>query len=125
MIKKTINYTNDFTNNKEKGDFYFNLSKAEIIKLAAENQGLEEKIKRIAAEENVSELLKIFEEIIGLSYGIRRDNKFIKSDEETKAFLASDAYSELFLSLMKDSTAAAEFIKGIIPKDLNKTDADN
>lgn len=122
MIKKTINYNNDFTGNNEKGDFYFNLSKAEIIKLAAENQGLEEKIKRIAAEENVSELLKVFEEIVGLSYGIRKDDKFIKDPEETKAFLASDAYSELFLSLMKDSTAAAEFIKGILPKDLNTND---
>lgn len=122
MIKKTINYNNDFTGNNEKGDFYFNLSKAEIIKLAAENQGIEEKIKRIAEEENVSELLKVFEEIIGLSYGIRKDNKFIKDAEETKAFLASDAYSELFLSLMNDSTAAAEFIKGILPKDLNTND---
>lgn len=122
MIKKTINYNNDFTGNNEKGDFYFNLSKAEIIKLAAENQGIEEKIKRIAEEENVSELLKVFEEIIGISYGIRKDNKFIKDAEETKAFLASDAYSELFLSLMNDSTAAAEFIKGILPKDLNTND---
>lgn len=123
MIKKTILYVNDFTGEKEKGDFYFNLSKAEIIKLAAENQGLEEKIKRIAEEENVSELLKVFEEIVGLSYGVRKHDKFIKSDEETKAFLASDAYSELFLGLMKDSTAAAEFIKGIIPKDLSGTNA--
>lgn len=123
MIKKTISYINDFTGEKEKGDFYFNLSKAEIIKLAAENQGLEEKIKRISEEENVSELLKVFEEVVGLSYGVRKDNKFIKSDEETKAFLASDAYSELFLGLMKDSTAAAEFIKGIIPKDLSETNA--
>ena len=123
MIKKTINYKNDFTGDNEKGDFYFNLSKAEIIKLAAENQGLEEKIKRIAAEENVSELLKVFEEIVGLSYGVRKDNKFIKDAEETKAFLASDAYSELFLSLMKDSVAAADFIKGIIPKDLSETNA--
>lgn len=122
MIKKTINYKNDFTGNNEKGDFYFNLSKAELVKLAAENQGLEEKIKNITETENVSELLKVFEEIVGLSYGIRKDNKFIKSDEETKSFLASDAYSELFLSLMKDSTAAAEFIKGILPKDLNTDD---
>lgn len=125
MIKKTINYTNDFTGNTEKGDFYFNLSKAEIIKLVADNKDLDEKIKMITKTEDVSELLKIFEAIVGLSYGVRKDNKFIKDPEETKAFLASDAYSELFLSLMKDSAAAAEFIKGIIPKDLNKTDAIN
>lgn len=123
MIKKTINYKNDFTGNNEKGDFYFNLSKAEIVKLAAENQGLEEKIKNITETENVSELLKIFEEVVGLSYGIRKEDKFIKDPEETRAFLVSDAYSELFLSLMKDSTAAAEFIKGILPKDLSETNA--
>ena len=122
MIKKTINYKNDFTGNNEKGDFYFNLSKAEIVKLAAENQGLEEKIKNITETENVSELLKIFEEVVGLSYGIRKEDNFIKDPEETRAFLVSDAYSELFLSLMKDSTAAAEFIKGILPKDLNIND---
>ena len=58
-----------------------------------------------------------------MSYGVRKDNKFIKSEEETKVFLASDAYSELFLSLMKDSVAAADFIKGIIPKDLSETNA--
>lgn len=119
MIKKTINYMNDFTGNNEKGEFYFNLSKAEIIKLAADNKDLEEKIKNITETEDVSELLKMFEDIVGLSYGVRKDNKFIKDAEETKAFLASDAYSELLLSLMKDSTAAAEFVKGILPKDLN------
>lgn len=123
MIKKTISYINDFTGDNEKGDFYFNLSKAEIVKLAAENQGLEEKIKNITETENVSELLKIFEEVVGLSYGIRKQDKFIKDPEETRAFLVSDAYSELFLSLMKDSTAAAEFIKGILPKDLSETNA--
>ena len=119
MIKKTINYKNDFTGNEEKGDFYFNLSKAEIVKLAADNKDLEEKIKNITETEDVSELLKMFEDIVGLSYGVRKDNKFIKDAEETKAFLASDAYSELLLSLMKDSTAASEFVKGILPKDLN------
>ena len=119
MIKKTINYMNDFTGNNEKGEFYFNLSKAEIIKLAADNKDLEEKIKNITETEDVSELLKMFEDIVGLSYGVRKDNKFIKDAEETKAFLASDAYSELLLSLMKDSAAAAEFVKGILPKDLN------
>lgn len=119
MIKKTINYMNDFTGNNEKGEFYFNLSKAEIVKLAADNKDLEEKIKIMCETKNVSELLKMFEDIVRLSYGIRKDNKFIKDESETKAFLVSDAYSELLLSLMKDSTAAAEFVKGILPKDLN------
>lgn len=122
MIKKTINYKNDFTGDNEKGDFYFNLTKAEIVKLVADNNDLEEKIKLMTETEDVSELLKIFEDVVGLSYGVRKDNKFIKDAEETKAFLASDVYSELFLSLMKDSTAAAEFIKGILPKDLNSDD---
>lgn len=122
MIKKTINYMNDFTGNNEKGEFYFNLSKAEIIKLAADNKDLEEKIKNITETEDVSELLKMFEDIVGLSYGVRKDNKFIKDAEETKAFLASDAYSELLISLMHDSTSAAEFIKGILPRDLNTDD---
>ena len=43
----------------------------------------------------------------------------MKSEELRNAFEQSEAFSELFMSLLGDADATAEFVKGILPKDLN------
>lgn len=118
MYKKTINYT-DFNGNDRKEDFYFNLSKAEILKMNFEqNGGLANMIDRIINTQDVKALMSIFDDIVTRSYGVKSDDgrRFIKTDELTEAFKQTEAYSELFVELIGTDGAAAEFINGIIPQ---------
>ena len=53
-----------------------------------------------------------------MSYGERTDyGTFVKNELNTNAFLASEAYSELFMSFF-EADNLINFIKGIMPKSL-------
>ena len=122
MYKKTITYL-DYNGEEIKEDFYFNLTKAEILEMQLEKEGgLAEKIQAIVDSKNVPELIKIFKELILRSYGKKSDDgkRFIKSPELSREFTQTEAYSELFMELATDSDAASAFINGIIPANLAK-----
>ena len=42
----------------------------------------------------------------------------MKSEEITKAFTETEAFTELYMELATDSEAAAAFANGIMPKDI-------
>ena len=42
----------------------------------------------------------------------------MKSDEITRAFTETEAFTELYMELATDSEAAAAFATGIMPKDI-------
>ena len=118
MLKKTIIFT-DFNGEEQQEDFYFNLSRAEIIEMDVEYKGgLKTMIERIVAEKDAKAIFAIFKDIISKSIGKKSDDgrKFIKSKEIVEDFMETDAYSELILELSQDANAAATFINGIIPK---------
>ena len=122
MYKKTITYP-DYNGEEIKEDFYFNLTKAEILEMQLEKEGgLAEKIQAIVDSKNVPELIKIIKELILRSYGKKSDDgkRFIKSPELSREFTQTEAYSELFMELATDSDAASAFINGIIPANLAK-----
>lgn len=116
MFKKTITY-NDFNGVERTEDFYFHLTKAELIKLEfSESGGLTHIIEEITKEEDTEALLNIFDKIIRMSYGKRSldGKRFEKKPEYADSFLASEAYSELFMEFMQDANKASEFINGIV-----------
>lgn len=118
MLKKTIKYT-DFDDNEITEDFYFNLTEAELVEMETQTGGgLKAKIERIMNTRDVSEIMKIFKDIIIKSYGVRSDDRkrFIKNQEVTDAFVQSNAYSELYIELVSNVNSAIEFITGIMPK---------
>lgn len=120
MIKKTISYT-DYDGNERKEDFYFNLSKPELIEMqTSEAGGLEKKIEKITQEQDVAKIIELMKEIIQKSYGVKSDDgkRFIKNQEVLDEFMQSEAYSELFMELATDANAASDFINGILPKGL-------
>ena len=123
MIKETIKYT-DYNGNELEEDFYFNLSKSEITEMELSYpNGLSDHITKITQSNNGAEIIKLFKELILSSYGRKWDDgkRFIKSDEEAKAFSQTEAYSELFMKLATNAEAAAEFVNGIVPKQLEST----
>jgi len=121
MLKKTITYR-DYNDNMRTGDFYFNLTQAEITEMELSIAGgLVQKINKISAAQDGAEIMKLFKEILFKAYGEKSPDgiRFIKSDELSIAFSQTEAYSELFMSLVTDPEAAANFINGIVPNKKN------
>ena len=120
MLVKKIKYT-DYNDVERNETFYFNLSKPELIELQASQEGgLSEYINKIAEEQDMKKIIEFFKTIINISYGCKSADgkRFVKSKELTEAFMQSEAYSELFMELSSNAEAAAEFVNGIVPKDL-------
>lgn len=129
MRKETITYsTYNEGEEKRTEDFYFNLNKAEIMKMEMGIKGgLAEKIKRIVASKDTPAIIEVFEELIQKAYGVKTPDGvgFVKKKEDLEAFMATEAYSELFMKLAQDADAAAAFINGIIPADMSQQMANN
>jgi hypothetical protein len=134
MIKKTITYS-DYNGGERTEDFYFNLTKAEVMKMEMSTKGgLAETIQRIVAAQDHPAIIEQFENLIKKSYGVKTlDGRgFVKRAEDLEAFMATEAYSQLFMELATDADAAAAFVNGIVPADMakqiaeaNKADAAN
>ena len=120
MLKKTITYT-DYNGVERKEDFYFNLSKAEVMEMELSTTGgLAEMIKRIVAAQDQPAIIKVFKDLILKAYGEKSPDgkRFIKSPELSDAFAQNEAYSILFMELATNDDAAAKFINGIVPADM-------
>jgi len=120
MLKRTISYE-DFDGNKIAEDFYFNLTKSEMVEMELQHTGgLGEAMQRIIAANDTKALLVEFKNLILQSYGVKSDDgkRFIKTPEVVAEFTHSAAYDALFMELATSETAASDFIKGIIPRDM-------
>ncbi len=83
MLKKTIKYT-DYNNAERTEDFYFNLSKAEVMEMEMTTTGgLAEQITKIIAAQDNPSIIKIFKNLVLKSYGEKSPDgkRFIKNDE--------------------------------------------
>ena len=117
MLKKTIKYTN-YNGIELTEDFYFNLTKAEIMEMElGTSGGLAEMINRIVAAQDAPAIITVFKDLILKAYGEKSaDGKYFrKSREISEAFAQTEAYSILFMELATDADAAAKFINGIVP----------
>ncbi len=122
MIKENIAYT-DYNGVERKEDFYFNLTKAEIMEMEMSTKGgLAEMIQRIIAAQDQPAIIKIFKDLIIKSYGVKSADgkRFIKNEEVVEEFVQTEAFSQLFMKLATDPDAAANFVNGIVPADMAK-----
>lgn len=127
MLKKTITY-NDYNGVTRTEDFYFNLTKAEIMEMELTTVGgLSGMIEKIVATQDAPSIIKIFKELVLKAYGEKSPDgkRFIKSQEISTAFEQTEAYSILFMELATDSDAAAAFVNGIIPQDIDTSQNPN
>lgn len=122
MVKKTIKYL-DYNGQEREEDFYFNLSKVELLEMEMSTEGgLENKIKKIVESNNKPEIVKYFKDIIKQSYGKKSEDgkRFIKDPKDFEEFAQTEAYVNLFMELATNSDAAANFVNGIIPQGLKR-----
>lgn len=120
MVKKTIKYT-DYNGKEREEDYYFNLSKVELLEMEMSAEGgLENKIKKIVESDDKAEIVKYFKEIIKKSFGKKSEDgkRFIKNPKDFEEFEQTEAYVNLFMELATNADAGANFINGIIPQGL-------
>lgn len=117
MLKKTVTY-HDYNDVERTEDFYFNLSKAELLEMElGTSGGLAEMIRKIVAAQDAPAIIKVFKELVLKAYGEKSADgkRFIKSEELSEAFSQTEAYSQIFMELATDDNKAAEFVNGIVP----------
>lgn len=124
MLTKTITFK-DFFGVDKKRDYYFHLSKAELMEMElGTTGGYVEMIQKIVDAQDSAKLMSVFKEFVLKSYGeISADGeRFIKVDDNghrlADKFVETEAYSILFMELAGDADAFADFVNGIIPADL-------
>lgn len=121
MFKKKITYT-DYNGQERTEDFYFNLSKSELIMLESTTPGgYTAMLQRIIDSKDNTQLMKIFTDLIKMSYGVKSDDgkHFVKNDQVVEDFLNSAAFDQMFTEFFTDENAAANFAKGIIPQEID------
>lgn len=122
MLKKTITYT-DYNGVERTEDFYFYLSKADLMEMEmGTTGGFAEMIQKVVNAHDAPAIIKIFKDLILKAYGEKSADgkRFIKNDELRDAFSQTEAYSQLFMELATDSDAAAKFVNGIMPADVSE-----
>lgn len=118
MVKETITYT-DYNGVERKEEYLFNLNKAELMELEMTTEGgLSAMIQSIIDANDIPEIVKIFKKLLLMAYGKKSPDgrRFIKSEELSKEFAQTEAYSELFMELATNAEKAAEFINKMIPE---------
>ena len=123
MLKKTMT-TVDFGGTERTEDYYFNLTKAEIMEMELNTEGgFVEMIKRITEAKSQLELAQLFKKIICKSYGVLSPDgrKFIKNQDVLDDFMATQAFSDLYIDLLTDGgKKAAEFFEAVMPADMQE-----
>lgn len=120
MYKETITYT-DFDGKERTEDFFFNLTKAELIEMELGTTGTMSNIlDRIIKAKDTPDVIREIKKLLLKSYGVKSaDGRyFTKSQDDIDRFEHSEPFSIMFMKLSLDDDAAAKFVLGIMPKDI-------
>lgn len=120
MLVRTFEYK-DFNNQLRKDTWYFNLTRAELLKMELGAWGgMDALLKRLMREENPEKIMDMFEKIILGAVGEKSPDgrKFVKNETIREDFKATQAYSDLFFELVTDPDKANAFLKGCVDADL-------
>lgn len=126
MYIKEIKFTN-FNDEEITRKYYFNLSKSDITTWNLEkNGGFLGRLERILNTQDGAEMAVFIEELLSKSYGEKSDDglRFMKKTDSGASlydqFKETNAYDVLYMELTTNEKAAADFINGVIPKEMRK-----
>lgn len=121
MFKKTIEFES-FDGEKRTKEFYFHMSTAELLTLAAGGDEMMARLQRMVATKDMQAILQEFRAIIEMSCGIRSEDgeRFLKTPEAKSELLDSPAYDVLLLELCTETDAAVNFINQLIPQKMRE-----
>ena len=117
MIKQHIKFYDIIEDKEVEKDFYFHLNKAEIIRILsrAGEVDWETYVRNILESNDPDKILNLFESIIHDAVGQRTtEGLFVKTKDFRDAFIASEAYGELFVKFLSEEAFAQKFWQSII-----------
>lgn len=120
MIKKTMTFL-DYNGLERTEDFYFHLSKAELVELELGTEGgLAESLQTLIKTNDGDRIVNTFKTLVLKAYGEKSPDgrEFIKSKKLRRRFSQTNAYSDLFMLFATNAEEAALFVQGIMPADL-------
>ncbi|HMT88214.1 MAG TPA: hypothetical protein PKC73_01140 [Dermatophilaceae bacterium] len=123
MLKRSITFKN-LDGESITRDFYFNLSMPEVTELEFDMKGgMSAYWTDIVERKAAGELLRAYKDIVRRAFGVRDDDgiTFNKSDEISRKFLQSDAYTVLFMEFFGPESSDTEFtnwLRAIVPPEL-------
>lgn len=132
MLKKEITYENPFTGALVTEEHYFHISKTDLLEMEMKEQevtyvkdgetltGFRAKVQKVADSQNGEEIMIELKDFIRRAYGKKDGDRFIKSPEIWNDFASTEAFSQLFFEICTNPIAAAEFVNGIIPDNLDQ-----
>ena len=121
MFRHVIKY-DDFDGNTYEEEFFFNISKGEIVEMElGEDGGLEGLLDRIIHEKDRKKLVSFLRELLSKSVGVKDGKRFVKNDEIRSNFMDSNAYSEFIVELLADEKVRAAFVLETFPNKEKKT----
>lgn len=128
MIKKTAVYT-DFNGNERTEDCYFHFSEPEILELETSTEGgfFTKTVNDIINAKDGLKLSILMKDLMLKAYGIKTPDgkRFIKSEEISKEFSQTQAFSTLFMELITNEQSAADFVNVLVPSSFAKIVKDN
>lgn len=121
MFKKTIAFE-DFNGNTVSKDFYFHMSKAELLTMAADGDAMVQRINRIIDSKDGAAIIKEFRELIEAAVGMRSEDgeRFVKNPIAVSNLVDSPAFGELLMELCTNAEASAEFVRQLVPEKMQK-----
>ena len=134
MLKMDVKYE-DFNGVQRNEEFYFNMSKSEMLRLQLRHSklvdettvqgGFTEFLESVRERGSGKEMGEVVEDLILSSYGQKSDDgrSFLKSAEARQAFSQTAAYDSLFIQLLTDQKAMETFFKDAF--NIDKYDQDN
>lgn len=114
----------DAVGNSVEEELRFNLTKAEITEMQySVKGGLSAMIEQLSVTDDAAVVVRIVKDIILMAYGEKyTDSKgitrFLKNQDIRDAFMATEAYSVLFMKFMNDTDALNNFIVAVMPEDM-------
>lgn len=120
MTSKTITYK-DWNGKDRTETFYFHFSQAELMEMEISHEGgFSERVKKIAAANNLPDMLKIWKNFVLDAYGVKSEDgrRFMKNEEIRQSFVECPAYSIIFMELATNTEAASNFINTVVPADM-------
>lgn len=121
MLTKAIKYT-DYNGIEKVKNFYFNLTKAELMEMnLSENGGIEGLILNMINNDDNKQIVKFFKDFVLLAVGEKSADGeyFIKNDEIRQNFLCHPAYDILFMELIAGGELTmSDFVNALIPRDV-------
>lgn len=121
MLKKPITFTNPLTDQVVTKNYYFNLTAAEIAaRMMRGGSDYGEMLDNLVKESDGKKIIDTFIDIVGSAVGVRDGDDFRKNAQITETFLASEAYSVMFMEFLDSPDAASAWVNGVMPANLRE-----